>query len=224
MWDGSSGSLDPCQKPWYPRKDLLIPHMFSFAKRKEHDDPLDTVWHRRFGPVVGSMAVFILEVLQIVIISAAIIVPIRYFLVQPFYVKGASMEPNFYDREYLIIDELTFRMREPERGEIIVFRYPRDPSQFFIKRLVGLPGRRSRSPAARSSSTTTRIRTDRSSTRSFTSEARSRRERKRSRSAPTNISSWETIATKASTREASDRLASPRSSAASGCAGCRCRA
>ncbi len=114
--------------------------MFSFAKRKEHDDPLDTVWHRRFGPVAGSAAVFILEVLQIVIISAVIIVPIRYFLVQPFYVKGASMEPNFYDREYLIIDELTFRMRAPERGEIIVFRYPRDPSQFFIKRLVGLPG------------------------------------------------------------------------------------
>ncbi len=114
--------------------------MFSFAKRKEHDGPLDTVWHRRFGPVAGSVAVFVLEVLQIVIISAAIILPIRYFLVQPFYVKGASMEPNFYDKEYLIIDELTFRMREPERGEIIVFRYPRDPSEFFIKRLVGLPG------------------------------------------------------------------------------------
>jgi signal peptidase I len=114
--------------------------MFSFAKRTEHNDPLDTVWHRRFGPVAGSVAVFVLEVVQIVVISAAIIIPIRYFLVQPFYVKGASMEPNFFDKEYLIIDELTFRMREPERGEIVVFRYPRDPSQYFIKRLVGLPG------------------------------------------------------------------------------------
>ena len=51
----------------------------------------------KFGPVVGSIAFFILEVVQIVAISAAIIVPIRYFLIQPFYVKGASMEPNFYD-------------------------------------------------------------------------------------------------------------------------------
>ncbi len=83
---------------------------------------------------------FIVEVLQIVIIASAIIIPIRYFLVQPFYVKGASMEPNFYDHEYLIIDELSFRFREPDRGEIVVFRYPKDPSQFFIKRVVALPG------------------------------------------------------------------------------------
>lgn len=111
--------------------------MFHFFR---HRDPLDTVWHRKFGPVAGAVAVFVLEVLQIVIISAAIIVPIRYFLIQPFYVKGASMEPNFYDREYLIIDELSYRLREPLRGEIVVFRYPRDPSQYFIKRVVGLPG------------------------------------------------------------------------------------
>jgi len=94
----------------------------------------------KFGPIGGSIIFFILEVVQIVAISAAIIVPIRYFLIQPFYVKGASMEPNFYDHEYLIIDELSYRFREPERGEIVVFRYPNDPSQFFIKRVIGLPG------------------------------------------------------------------------------------
>lgn len=94
----------------------------------------------RLGPVGGAVASFALEVVQIVLISSAIIVPIRYFLVQPFYVKGASMEPNFYDHEYLIVDELTFRFREPDRGEIVVFRYPRDPSQFFIKRIVAMPG------------------------------------------------------------------------------------
>lgn len=105
-----------------------------------HHDSTDTYWHRKFGPVAGAAAVFALEVLQIVIISAAIIIPIRYFLIQPFYVKGASMEPNFYDHEYLIIDELSYRLREPLRGEIVVFRYPRDESQFFIKRVIGLPG------------------------------------------------------------------------------------
>lgn len=82
------------------------------------------------------------ELLHVVIISLAIIVPVRYFLIQPFYVKGASMEPNFYDHEYLIIDELGYRLHEPERGEIVVFRYPNDPRQFFIKRIIGLPGER----------------------------------------------------------------------------------
>ncbi len=85
---------------------------------------------------------FVFELIKIVVISLAIIIPVRYFLIQPFYVKGASMEPNFYDHEYLIIDEITYRLREPERGDIIVFRYPRDPQEYYIKRIVGLPGER----------------------------------------------------------------------------------
>ncbi|MFA6429248.1 MAG: signal peptidase I [Patescibacteria group bacterium] len=87
-----------------------------------------------------KIGLFILELIQVVLISLAIIIPIRYFLVQPFYVKGASMEPNFYDHEYLIIDELSYRFHEPKRGDIVVFRYPRDPAQIFIKRVIGLPG------------------------------------------------------------------------------------
>ncbi len=102
--------------------------------------PPNTFWHRMFGPTGGAVALFTLEVLQIVIVSAAIVLPIRYFLIQPFNVKGASMEPTFYDNEYLVIDELSYRFRAPERGEVIVFRYPVDPSQFFIKRIIGLPG------------------------------------------------------------------------------------
>jgi signal peptidase I len=83
---------------------------------------------------------FIWDLIKVVAISLAIIVPIRYFLIQPFYVKGASMEPSFYDHEYLIIDEISYRFSQPQRGDIIVFKYPKDPSQFFIKRVVGLPG------------------------------------------------------------------------------------
>jgi len=83
---------------------------------------------------------FIFELVKIVVISLVIIIPIRYFLVQPFYVKGASMEPNFYDNEYLIIDEISYRFEKPERGDIVVFRYPRNPQEFFIKRVIGLPG------------------------------------------------------------------------------------
>lgn len=87
-----------------------------------------------------SLGLFFWELLKAFIFAMVIIVPIRYFLVQPFFVRGASMEPNFHDSEYLIIDQLSYQLREPKRGEAIVFRYPEDPSQFFIKRIIGLPG------------------------------------------------------------------------------------
>lgn len=82
------------------------------------------------------------EIARVLLISAAIILPIRYFIAQPFVVRGASMEPNFADREYLIVDEASYYFREPRRGEAIVFHYPRDPRQFFIKRIIGLPHER----------------------------------------------------------------------------------
>lgn len=91
-------------------------------------------------PMIKDIFSFFFELLKIIVISLVIIIPVRYFLIQPFYVKGASMEPNFYDHEYLIIDEITYRFRDPERGEIIVFRYPRNPQEYFIKRIIGLPG------------------------------------------------------------------------------------
>ncbi|MFH1890776.1 MAG: signal peptidase I [Candidatus Kuenenbacteria bacterium] len=83
---------------------------------------------------------FIWETLKVIIVSLVIIVPVRYFIIQPFYVKGASMEPNFYDREYLIVDEISYRFDEPARGDVIVFKYLYDRSQYFIKRIIGLPG------------------------------------------------------------------------------------
>ena len=83
---------------------------------------------------------FAWETLKVVIISLAIILPVRYFLVQPFYVEGASMQPSFQDKEYLIIDEISYRFTEPQRGDVVVFKYPRDNKQFFIKRIIGMPG------------------------------------------------------------------------------------
>ncbi|MFA6594093.1 MAG: signal peptidase I [Candidatus Buchananbacteria bacterium] len=87
-----------------------------------------------------AISEFIWEMVRVAIISLVIILPVRYFLIQPFYVKGASMEPNFYDHEYLIIDEISYRFNEPQRGDIVVFKYPKDTKQYFIKRVVGLPG------------------------------------------------------------------------------------
>ena len=87
-----------------------------------------------------SVGVFVFEVLKVVVISLVIIIPVRYYLIQPFYVKGASMEPNFHDYEYLIIDEISYRFDQPQRGEVVVVRNPNDQSQYFIKRIIGLPG------------------------------------------------------------------------------------
>ena len=77
---------------------------------------------------------------KILVISLLIIVPIRYYVAQPFFVRGASMEPAFHDGEYLVIDELSYRIGDPDRGEVIVFRFPLNTSQFYIKRIIGLPG------------------------------------------------------------------------------------
>ncbi|MEK7203341.1 MAG: signal peptidase I [Patescibacteria group bacterium] len=90
--------------------------------------------------MIKNFFVFVFELVKIIIISLAIIIPIRYFLIQPFYVKGASMEPNFYDHDYLIVDEIGYRLNSPQRGDIVVFKYPRNPQEYFIKRVIGLPG------------------------------------------------------------------------------------
>ena len=87
-----------------------------------------------------NFLLFIWEVTKIVIIALVIVVPIRYFLFQPFFVKGQSMEPNFENGDYLIVDELSFRFRDPQRGEVVVFKYPNNLSQRYIKRMIGLPG------------------------------------------------------------------------------------
>ncbi|MBI1839212.1 MAG: signal peptidase I [Candidatus Colwellbacteria bacterium] len=80
------------------------------------------------------------EVLETLAVSLISIFLIYHFLAQPFVVQGASMEPNFSDDDYILIDEITYRFREPLRGEVIVFRNPRNESEFYIKRIVGLPG------------------------------------------------------------------------------------
>ncbi len=80
------------------------------------------------------------EFLKIVVIAAIIVLPIRYFIFQPFIVKGESMQPNFQSGDYLIVDEISYRFSNPQRGDVVVLKYPLDASQRFIKRVIGLPG------------------------------------------------------------------------------------
>ncbi len=112
----------------------------AFFRRQKSTLP-PSLPERLLGPTLGAVVTFLLEIVQIAALALAIILPVRYFLVQPFVVAGVSMEPNFADGEYLIIDELSFRLREPERGEIVVFHPPSgEEKQFYIKRVIGLPG------------------------------------------------------------------------------------
>ena len=80
------------------------------------------------------------EFLTVLIVAALFTLPLRLYVARPFIVSGASMLPTFTSEEYLVIDELSYRLRTPKRGDVVVLRYPLDESKFFIKRIVGLPG------------------------------------------------------------------------------------
>lgn len=82
---------------------------------------------------------FFKEILKASLIAIIIVVPIRFYVAQPFVVSGASMDPTFATGHYLIVDQLSYRFNEPKRGEVVIFKYPEDPSKFFIKRIIGLP-------------------------------------------------------------------------------------
>ena len=88
----------------------------------------------------GKITAFLWETGKLAVISLVIILPIRYYVIQPFFVLGASMEPNFENGDYLIIDEISYRFNQPQRGDVIVFKYPNNPKQYYIKRIIGLPG------------------------------------------------------------------------------------
>ena len=92
------------------------------------------------GPSLTSeVFAFFWETIKIVTISLIIILPIRYYIVQPFFVKGASMESNFHDGDYLFVDELSYQLGIPSRGDVVIFREPIKQKEFYIKRVIGLP-------------------------------------------------------------------------------------
>ncbi|MBY0310392.1 signal peptidase I [Patescibacteria group bacterium] len=82
----------------------------------------------------------IVEIIRFSVIALIIVIPVRMFIAQPFIVSGASMEDTFHNNEYLIVDQLSYHLNAPVRGDVVVFRYPRDPSKYFIKRIIGVPG------------------------------------------------------------------------------------
>ncbi len=82
---------------------------------------------------IGMIGVFFLELVKIVLLAGITIFIVRHFIFKPFYVKGQSMEPNYFESEYLIIDQVSYRFAEPERGDVIVFRPPTGVKDFYLK-------------------------------------------------------------------------------------------
>lgn len=88
----------------------------------------------------ASFLTSLFEWMKVIVIALIISIPIRVFIAEPFIVDGASMDPNFATGQFLIVDRLTYRFESPKRGDVIVFRYPNNPSTYYIKRIIGLPG------------------------------------------------------------------------------------
>ncbi len=80
------------------------------------------------------------ETIRFLFVALIIVLPVRIFIAQPFIVSGASMDPTFANGQYLIVDELSYHLGDPMRGDVVIFRYPKNPKQYFIKRVIGLPG------------------------------------------------------------------------------------
>ncbi|MCC2631023.1 MAG: signal peptidase signal peptidase [Candidatus Paceibacter sp.] len=109
------------------------PHS-SFNHSNHSTPPLKT------PPTPDKKENFFAEIVKFTFIALLIVLPIRLFIAQPFIVSGASMDPTFDTGEYLIVDQLSYQVSEPQRGQVVVFKYPKDETKFFIKRIIGLPG------------------------------------------------------------------------------------
>lgn len=90
--------------------------------------------------IYESIGGFILDTLEVVVFAIAIFLFVYLLILQPHKIKGASMMPNFLDGEYLLSDKVTYRFREPERGDVVVFKAPGTDGDEYIKRIIGLPG------------------------------------------------------------------------------------
>lgn len=90
--------------------------------------------------VQQSMVSQVIDTLKYIVLALVIVLPIRAYVAQPFIVDGSSMYPTFENRQYLIVNETVKLTQNYHRGDPVILKYPVDPSRYFIKRLIGLPG------------------------------------------------------------------------------------
>ncbi len=82
---------------------------------------------------------YFVDIIETIVVAAAIFVVVYLFLLQPHQVRGASMEPNLSNNQYILTDKISYRFGEPRRGDIVVFKAPVDENFDYIKRIIALP-------------------------------------------------------------------------------------
>lgn len=92
--------------------------------------------------ILKAIFTFFLDIIETIVVALCFFVIVYLFFLQPHQVIGNSMLPNFHDKEYILTDKISYRVRQPARGEVIVFKSPEDKDKDFIKRVIGLPGER----------------------------------------------------------------------------------
>lgn len=91
-------------------------------------------------PAPPSFKDHVIDFFQTLVVFAAIGTAIYWLIAQPHKVSGSSMFPNFKNGDYIITDKISYRLGDPKRGDIVVFKNPKDETQDFIKRILGVPG------------------------------------------------------------------------------------
>ncbi len=90
--------------------------------------------------MLGKLGAFFLDILEVVVFAVGIFFFVYLLIMRPHKIKGQSMDPNFPDAEYLLTEKVTYYLRPPERGDVVVFTPPVSETDEFIKRIIGLPG------------------------------------------------------------------------------------
>ena len=93
-------------------------------------------------PPLKRIVNFFLDFVETAVVALSIFVVVYLFLVQPHEIKGGSMEPSFHNNEYILTDKISYRFKEPKRGDVVIFKAPKNPDVDYIKRIIGLPGER----------------------------------------------------------------------------------
>lgn len=127
--------MNPCVKP--SQCNTIIAVMDLLQEKTQETKPENGLPNQEAGEKKES---FFKELVRLALIAVLIVIPFRIFIAQPFIVNGASMEPTFENGDYLIVDQLSYRFSDPKRGSVLIFKYPKDTSKYFIKRIIGLPG------------------------------------------------------------------------------------
>ena len=146
MARANRAKLNSINKFAYLQKTNLfntIKDQFKFLRMTPTPAPEEKI-NETISPTLKHYALdfiyFIWDILKTLVIIGSIVIFIRVYLVQPFIIEGQSMEPNFHQHSYMLVEKISYRLHSPQRGDVIVFNYPKDPRTKFIKRIIGLPG------------------------------------------------------------------------------------